>query len=126
MSKNKSKMIKIYALRFKQRPVVSSVCFNNKVKLFALMAADTATGKMNQKLKEPKIIEIKENDNEAPVFFGQATRQAQVDMSCGGEIPRNTVCVETSDNAGGWEERTGKIEHVGVSPEGSEGTEVDL
>ena len=99
---------------------------NNKVKLFALMAADTATGKMNQKLKEPKIIEIKENDNEAPVFFGQATGQADSPMPFGGEVPRDTVCVETSDNVGGGQERTGEIEHVGVSPEGPEGTEVDL
>ena len=99
---------------------------NNKVKIFSLMAADTATGKMNQKLKEPQIIEIKENDNEAPVFFREDTRQAQAPMPFGGEIPGHPVCVETSDNAGGWEERTGEIEHVGVSPEGSEGTEVDL
>ena len=99
---------------------------NNKVKLFALMAADTATGKMNQKLKEPKIIEIKENDNEAPVFFGQATGQAQADMPFGGEIPGHQVCIEAIDNFGGGTQGTGEVDHVGVSSEGPEGTEVDI
>ena len=98
---------------------------NNKVKLFALMAADTATGKMNQKIKEPKIVEIK-NDNEAPVFFREDTRQAQADMPFGGEIQRDPVCVETSDNAGGWAQGDGEEQHDSQSPEGPEGTEISL
>ena len=95
---------------------------NNKVKLFALMAADTATGKMNQKLKEPQIIEIKENDNEAPVFFREDTRQAEANMPFGGEISGTKVCVETVDNFGSWEEGAGQEQHVGVSPERPERT----
>ena len=99
---------------------------NNKVKLFALMAADTATGKMNQKLKEPKIIEIKENDNEAPVFFGQATGQADSPMPFGGEVPRDPVCPQTIDNISGWQERDGEVPDVCLSPERLEGSEISL
>ena len=99
---------------------------NNKVKIFSLMAADTATGKMNQKLKEPQIIEIKENDNEAPVFFREDTRQAPANMPFGGEIPRDSVCPEAVDNAGGREERDGEDTHDCVSPQGPEGTEISL
>ena len=99
---------------------------NNKVKLFALMAADTATGKMNQKLKEPKIIEIKENDNEAPVFFGQATGQADSPMPFGGEVPRDPVCTEAVDNAGSWQERDGEVANGSLSPQRPEGTEISL
>ena len=99
---------------------------NNKVKLFALMAADTATGKMNQKLKEPKIIEIKENDNEAPVFFGQATGQADSPMPFGGEVPRDPVCPQTIDNISGWQERDGEEPDDCLSPQGPEGTEISL
>jgi hypothetical protein len=99
---------------------------NNKVKLFALMAADTATGKMNQKLKEPQIIEIKENDNEAPVFFREDTRQAPANMPFGGEIPRDSVCPEAVDNAGGWAQRDGEEPDDSLSLEGPEGTEIPL
>ena len=99
---------------------------NNKVKLFALMASDTATGKMNQKLKEPKIIEIKENDNEAPVFFREDTRQEETPMPSGGEIPRDPVCPQTFDNISGWQERDGEEPDDCLSPEGPEGTEISL
>ena len=98
---------------------------NNKVKLFALMAADTATGKMNQKLKEPKIVEIK-NDDQTPVFFGQATRQAEAPMPFGGEVPRDPVCPQTFDNISGWQERDGEEPDDCLSPEGLQGTEISL
>ena len=97
---------------------------NNKVKLFALMASDTCVGKMNQQLKEPKIIEIK-NDN-PPIFFGEVARQAETPMPGGDEIPRDTVCPETIDNIGRGAQR------VGEKPDGSEcvaepeSTEMDL
>jgi hypothetical protein len=81
---------------------------------------------MNQKLKEPQIIEIKENDNEAPVFFREDTRQAEADMPFGAEVPRHPVCTETVDNFGGWQERDGQKFDDRVSPEGPERTEVDL
>ena len=48
---------------------------NNKVKLLALLATDTMTGKLNQNLREPQIVEIthhEKNDNETSKFFGQA------------------------------------------------------
>ena len=99
---------------------------NNKVKLFALMAADTATGKMNQKLKEPKIIEIKENDNEAPVYFREDTGQAQAPMPFGGEVPGHSVCTETSDNFGGGSQGDGQEPDDCLSPQRPEGTEISL
>ena len=99
---------------------------NNKVKLFALMAVDTATGKVNQKLKEPKIIEIKENDNEAPVFFREDTRQAQADMPFGGEIPGHSVCIETSDNISGRPERDGQVSNESGCAAEPESLEMDL
>ena len=98
---------------------------NNKVKLFALMAADTATGKMNQKLKEPQIVEIK-NDDQTPVFFREAPGQADADMSCGGTLPRDPVCPQTFDNISGWQERDGEVANDSLSLEGPEGTEISL
>ena len=79
---------------------------NNKVKLFALMASDTCVGKMNQQLKEPKIIEIK-NDNPSQ-FFGQVAKQAETPMPSGGTLPGDQVCPETIDNISGGTQRLGQ------------------
>ena len=97
---------------------------NNKVKLFALMAADTATGKMNQRQNEPKIIEIKNDDS--PIFFGQTPRQTETTMPSGGEIPRNTLCNEAFGDASSGPERNGEIPNDSLDVERSEGIEVDL
>ena len=97
---------------------------NNKVKLFALMASDTCVGKMNQKLKEPQIIEIK-NDN-PPIFFGQVTKQAEAPMPSGGEIPGDQVCPETVDNVGGGQEGYGQIADDSGCAAEPESTEMDL
>ena len=93
------------------------------------MAADTATGKMNQKLKEPQIIEVtqeKNGNNEAPVFFGQATGQADSPMPFGGEVPRDPVCPQTIDNISGWQERDGEEPDDCLSLEESQRTEISL
>ena len=97
---------------------------NNKVKLFALMASDTCVGKMNQQLKEPKIIEIK-NDN-PPIFFGQVSKQAETPMPSGGEVPRDQVCPETIDNISGGQERNGQIADDSGCVAEPESLEMDL
>ena len=97
---------------------------NNKVKLFALMASDTCVGKMNQQLKEPKIIEIK-NDN-PPIFFGQVAKQAEAPMPSGREIPRDPVCPETIDNINCGSEGLGKVPNDSGCAAEPESLEMDL
>ena len=97
---------------------------NNKVKLFALMASDTCVGKMNQTLKEPKIIEIK-NDN-PPIFFGQVAKQAEAPMPGGGEVPRDPICFETIDNISGRPERDGQVSNDSGCAAEPESIEMDL
>ena len=102
---------------------------NNKVKLFSLMAVDTATGKMNQKLREPQIVEITQeikNGDDASNFFGQAPGQEEAPMPTGGEVPGDPVCTEAFSNVGGGEERDGQKPDDCFDVERSEGTEVDL
>jgi hypothetical protein len=84
---------------------------NNKVKLLALLATDTMTGKLNQNLKEPKIVEIK-NDDQTPVFFREAPGEREADMPTTGEVPWDSVCIEAVDNAGGGTQRDGEDTHV--------------
>ena len=102
---------------------------NNKVKLFSLMAVDTATGKMNQKLREPQIVEITEeikNGNNASNFFGQAPGQEEAPMPTGGEVPGGSVCSQTIDNVSNREERDGQVMYDSGCTAEPEGAEVDL
>ena len=102
---------------------------NNKVKLFSLMAVDTMTGKMNQRLREPQIEEIiahEKNDNATSNFFGQAPRQEETTMSTGGEVPRDSVCTEAFSNVSGGTQGDGQVTDDCVDVERSQGTEVDL
>ena len=102
---------------------------NNKVKLFSLMAVDTATGKMNQKFQEPQIVEITEeikNGNNASNFFGQAPGQEEAPLPTGGEVSGDPVCSQTIDNVSGGPERDGQVMHDSFDVEGPSGTEVDL
>ena len=102
---------------------------NNKVKLFSLMAVDTMTGKMNQRLREPQIEEIiahEKNDNDTSNFFGETPRQEEADMPAGGEVPRDPVRNEAFSNVSGGAQGDGKNMHDSLDVEGSSGTEVDL
>ena len=102
---------------------------NNKVKLFSLMAVDTMTGKMNQRLREPQIEEIiahEKNDNDTSNFFGEAPRQEETQMSTGGEVRRDSVCAEAFGDVGGGQEGDGQKPNDCVDVERPEGTEVDL
>jgi hypothetical protein len=102
---------------------------NNKVKLLALLATDTMTGKLNQNLQEPQIVEITQeikNGNNASNFFGETTGQEEAQMPTGGEVPGDPVCAEAFGDAGGWTQRDGQIADDSLDVEGPSGTEVDL
>jgi hypothetical protein len=102
---------------------------NNKVKLLALLATDTMTGKLNQNLREPQIVEITQeikNGNDAPIFFGQAPRQEETTMSTGGTLPGDPVCNEAFGNVSGGTQGDGQVTDDCLDVERPEGTEVDL
>ena len=102
---------------------------NNKVKLLALLATDTMTGKMNQKLQGPQIEDITQeikNGNNAPNLFGEAPRQEEAPMPTGGTLPGDPVCTEAFGDVSGGKERDGQDMHDRLDVEGPEGTEVDL
>ena len=102
---------------------------NNKVKLLALLGVDTMTGKMNQKLQQPQIVEItayEKNDNNTPNLFGKIPGQEETPMSAGGEVPRDPVCNEAFSDGNLRPQGDGKNGHDCLDVEGSSGTEVDL
>ena len=102
---------------------------NYKVKLLALLATDTMTGKLNQNLREPQIVEItqhEKNDNDAPNFFREAPGQEEAPMPTRGAVPGDPVCTEAFGDVSGSKERDGQDLHDRFDVEGPEGTEVDL
>ena len=102
---------------------------NNKVKLLALLATDTMTGKLNQKLREPQIEDITQeikNGNDTPNFFREAPGEKEAPMPTGGTLPGNPVCDETVDNVSGGSQRDGQVTDGCLDVEGSPRTEVDL
>ena len=52
---------------------------NNKVKILSLLFADVASGKLNQQLKSPQIIEIaqEKNDHDPSIFSGPPQGQSE-------------------------------------------------
>ena len=102
---------------------------NNKVKLLALLGVDTMTGKMNQKLQTPQIVEItayEKNDNNTPNLFGKVPGQEETPMPTGGEVPRDPVCTEAFGDAGRGQKGDGQVADDCLDVEGPEGTEVHL
>ena len=78
----------------------------------------------HQKPKEPKIVEIKNDDS--PIFFGQAPRQTETTMPSGGTLPVDPLCNEAFGDASSGPERNGEIPNDSLDVERSEGIEVDL
>ena len=102
---------------------------NNKVKLLALLATDTMTGKLNQNLREPQIEDITQeikNGNDTPNFFREVPGQEEAPMPTGGTLPGDPVCTEAFGDVSGGKERDGENMHDCLDAERPEGTEVDL
>ena len=102
---------------------------NNKVKLLALLATDTMTGKMNQKLQGPQIEDITQeikNGNNAPNFFGEAPGEKEAPMPTGGTLPGNPLCNDPGSDDYCRQERNGQELHDSGCTAEPEGTEVDL
>ena len=102
---------------------------NNKVKLLALLATDTLTGKLNQNLREPQIEDITQeikNGNDTPNFFREAPGEKEAPMSTGGTLPGNPLCNDPGSDDYCGQERNGEIMHDSGCTAEPEGAEVDL
>ena len=87
------------------------------------------TGKLNQNLREPQIVEITQeikNGNDTPNFFREAPGQKETTVPTGGALPGDPICTEAFGDVSGGQEGYGQKPDDCLDAERPEGTEVDL